>query len=109
MVAANDLALGQIVEALTKSPFWKKMAIFIVEDDGQNGVDHVDGHRTVSLVVSPFARHGAIDSTFYSHQSILKTIELILGLPNLSLFDRIANDMRASFQNTPDLTPYAAE
>jgi hypothetical protein len=109
MVADNDLAVGQIVEALTKSPFWKKMAIFIVEDDAQNGVDHVDGHRTVSLVVSPFARRGAIDSTFYSHQSILKTIELILGLPNLSLFDRIATDMRASFQNTPDLAPYVAE
>jgi len=108
MVADNDLALGQVVEALTKSPFWKKMAIFVVEDDAQNGVDHVDGHRTVALVASPYARRGAIDSTFYAQQSILKTIELILGLPNLSLFDRIATDMRASFQNQPDLTPFSA-
>lgn len=108
MVADNDLALGQIVEALTKSSFWKKMAIFVVEDDAQNGVDHVDGHRTVALAISPYARRNAIDSTFYSNQSILKTIELILGLPTMSLFDLIANDMRQSFTNEPDLTSYSA-
>jgi YVTN family beta-propeller protein len=106
MVADNDLAVGQIVEALSHSTFWKNMAIFIVEDDAQNGVDHVDGHRTVALAVSPYIRRGSIDSTFYSHQSILKTIELILGLPSLSLFDLIANDMRASFSDKPDFTPY---
>ena len=106
MVADNDLALGQIVEALTHSPFWKKMAIFVVEDDAQNGVDHVDGHRTVALVASPYARRGHVDSTFYAHQSILKTIELILGLPTLSLFDLIANDMRASFHDAPDFAAY---
>jgi hypothetical protein len=108
MVADNDLALGQIVEALTKSPFWPKMAIFVVEDDAQNGVDHVDGHRTLALAISPYTRRGSVDSTFYAHQSILKTIELILGLPTLSLFDLIANDMRASFQDTPDLAGYTA-
>ncbi len=106
MVADNDLALGQIVEALTKSKFYPKMAIFIVEDDAQNGVDHVDGHRTVALAVSPYTRRGHVDSTFYSHQSILKTIELMLGLPTLSLFDLIANDMRASFTATADLSAY---
>ncbi len=105
MVADNDLALGQIVEALTKSRFWAKMAIFVVEDDAQNGVDHVDGHRTVALAVSPYIRRGHVDSTFYAHQSILKTIELMLGLPTLSLFDLIANDMRASFTNTANLEP----
>ena len=108
MVADNDLALGQIVESLTRTKFWKKMAIFVVEDDAQNGVDHVDGHRTVALVVSPYARQNAVDSTFYSHPSILKTIELMLGLPTLSLFDRIANDMRNSFRNTPDNSEYRA-
>jgi YVTN family beta-propeller protein len=106
MVADNDVALGQIVEALTKTPFWKKMAIFVVEDDAQNGVDHVDGHRTVALVASPYARRAHVDSTFYSHQSILKTIELMLGLPTLSLFDLIANDMRASFTDQPDFGAY---
>jgi YVTN family beta-propeller protein len=106
MVADNDLALGQIVDALSKTPFWRKMAIFVVEDDAQNGVDHVDGHRTVALVASPYARRGYVDSTFYSQPSILKTIELILGLPALSLFDLIANDMRAGFQDTPDYRPY---
>lgn len=108
MVADNDLALGQIVEALTHSPFWSRMAIFVVEDDAQDGVDHVDGHRTVALVISPYARRGYVDSTFYSQVSILKTIELMLGLPSLSLFDLIASDMRASFQDEPDYTPYEA-
>jgi hypothetical protein len=108
MVADNDLALGEIVEALSKSPFWKKMVILVVEDDAQNGVDHVDGHRTVALAIGPHVRRGYVDSTFYSQTSLLKTIELILGLPSLSLFDLIANDMRASFQSTPDATPYTA-
>ncbi|MBZ5601348.1 MAG: hypothetical protein LAO79_03490 [Acidobacteriia bacterium] len=108
MVADNDLAVGQIVEALSKSKFWHKMVIFIVEDDAQNGVDHVDGHRTVALAVSPYTRRGHVDSTFYSTQSMIKTIELILGLPTMSLFDLIAEDMRQSFQATPDLTPYKA-
>ncbi|MBM3763104.1 MAG: bifunctional YncE family protein/alkaline phosphatase family protein [Acidobacteria bacterium] len=109
MVADNDLALGQIVEALSKSKFWPKMAIFVVEDDAQNGVDHVDGHRTTAFVASPYTKRGHIDSTFYSHQSILKSIELILGLPTMSLFDLIAHDMRNSFTGTPDLTPFVAE
>ncbi len=108
MVADNDLALGQVVEGLTRSPFWKKMAIFVVEDDAQNGVDHVDGHRTIALAISPYVRRGHVDSTFYAHPSISKTIELILGLPTMSLFDLIANDMRASFTSTADFTPYAA-
>lgn len=108
MVADNDLALGQIVEALTHSPFWRKMAIFVVEDDAQNGVDHVDGHRTVALALSPYVRRGFIDSTFYAHTSINKTIELILGLPTMSMFDLIANDMRASFTDEPDFTPYTS-
>jgi hypothetical protein len=108
MVADNDLAVGQIVEALSHSRFWPKMAIFIVEDDAQNGVDHVDGHRTTAFLASPYARRGHIDSTFYSHQSMLKSIELILGLPTMSLFDLIANDMRNSFTDEADLTPYKA-
>jgi hypothetical protein len=109
MVADNDLAMGQIVEALSKSRFWPKMAIFVVEDDAQNGVDHVDGHRTFALAVSPYTRRGHVDSTFYSTQSMVKTIELILGLPTMSLFDLIATEMRASFTDTPDLTPYTLE
>ncbi len=108
MVADNDWAVGQIVESLSHTRFWKKMTIFIVEDDAQNGVDHVDGHRTVALAIGPYVRRGAVDSTFYSHQSMLKTIELILGLPAMSLFDLIANDMRASFTTEPDFTPYDA-
>ncbi|MDX2267470.1 MAG: alkaline phosphatase family protein [Bryobacter sp.] len=108
MVADNDYALGQIVEGLSQSPFWPKMAIFVIEDDAQNGVDHVDGHRMPGLVISPYTKRKSVDSTFYANQSVNKTIELILGLPTMSLFDIIANDMRASFTDTPDLTPFKA-
>lgn len=108
MVADNDYAMGQIIEGLSQSKFWPKMAIFVIEDDAQNGVDHVDGHRTVGLVVSPYVRRGHVDSTFYSTQSMVKTMELILGLPTMSLFDLIAHDMRNSFTNTADLQPYRA-
>ena len=110
-VADNDLALGRIVEALSRSSFWKSMAILVVEDDAQNGVDHIDGHRTVALVASPFARRGVIDSTFYSQPSMVKTIELMLGLPALSLFDLVATDMRKSFigpTDQPNFTPFTA-
>ncbi|MBC8165926.1 MAG: bifunctional YncE family protein/alkaline phosphatase family protein [Bryobacteraceae bacterium] len=108
MVADNDLALGRVVDALSHSRFWPKMAVFVVEDDAQGGVDHVDGHRTVALVASPYARRGHVDSTFYSQQSMLKSIELMLGLPALTLFDLIATDMRAAFKTTSDLAPYDA-
>ncbi len=107
-IADNDLAVGQVVEGLSHSRFWKSMVIFVVEDDAQDGLDHVDGHRTLALAVSPYVRRHAIDSTFYSQPSMIKTIELILGLPTMTLFDLIANDMRNSFQSTPDLTPYTA-
>jgi hypothetical protein len=107
-VADNDLALGQVVAGLSQSPFWKSMAIFVVEDDAQAGLDHVDGHRTVALAISPYTCRGSVDSTFYSHTSMVKTIELMLGLPTLSVFDLIANDMRNSFQSTPDSSPYVA-
>jgi len=87
------------------------MAILVVEDDAQDGVDHIDGHRTVALVASPFAKRGAIDATFYSQPSLVKTIELMLGLPALSMFDLVATDMRASFidpSRQPDFRPYSA-
>ncbi len=109
MVADNDYALGQIVDALSHSKFWKTMQIFIIEDDAQNGVDHVDGHRTVALAVGPYIKRGVVDSTFYSNPGMLKTIELILGLPTMSLFDLIAADMRASFTDKPDFTPFSVE
>ncbi|HKA60280.1 MAG TPA: hypothetical protein VKD28_16810 [Gemmatimonadales bacterium] len=110
-VADNDLALGKIVEGLSHSRFWQSMAIFVVEDDAQNGVDHIDGHRTVALVASPYARRGVIDPTFYAFPSMLKTIELMLGLPALTLFDLVAPDMHASFigpDEAPNFASYTA-
>ncbi|MFI5312050.1 MAG: bifunctional YncE family protein/alkaline phosphatase family protein [Gemmatimonadales bacterium] len=110
-VADNDLALGKLVEGFTHSSFWKSMAMLVVEDDAQNGVDHIDGHRTVALVASPYAKRGAIDSTFYNQQGMVKTIELMLGLPALSMFDLVATSMQASFVapgEKPDAEPYTA-
>jgi hypothetical protein len=107
-VADNDLALGKIVEGLTRSKFWPRMAIFVIQDDAGNLPDHVDKSRTAALVISPYARRRFTDSTFYSQVSIVKTIERILGLPSLTLFDLIANDLRNSFQEKPDLRAYSA-
>lgn len=106
MVADNDLALGRVVEALSKTRFWKEMAIFVVEDDAQNGPDHVDAHRTVALVIGPYVKRKAVDSTMYSTASMLRTIELILGLKPMSQFDAAARPMYNSFTAKPDFTPY---
>jgi YVTN family beta-propeller protein len=107
-VAENDLALGQIVEAVSRSKFWSQTAIFVVEDDAQNGPDHVDAHRTVAFVISPYNKRGAVDSTMYSTSSMLRTMELILGLKPMSQFDAAATPMYNSFQATPDSRPYQA-
>ncbi len=108
-VASNDLALGRIVEAISRSKYWPQMAIFVIEDDAQNGPDHVDAHRTVGLVISPYTKRGHLDSSQYSTVSMIRTIELILGLPPLSQFDAAARPMFASFTNKPVLTPYVTE
>jgi hypothetical protein len=106
MVAENDLALGRLVEVISASQFWEDTAIFVVEDDAQNGADHVDAHRTVAMVISPYARRKAVDSTMYSTSSMLRTMELILGLEPMSQFDAAAAPMYGCFQGKADLTPY---
>jgi DNA-binding beta-propeller fold protein YncE len=105
-VAENDLALGRIVEAVSHSKYWPQTAIFVVEDDSQNGSDHVDAHRTVALAISPYTKRGGKDSTMYSTTSMLRTMELILGLKPMSQFDAAATPMFDSFQTEPDLRPY---
>jgi DNA-binding beta-propeller fold protein YncE len=107
-VAENDLALGQVMEAITRSKFWPQTAVFVVEDDAQNGPDHVDAHRTVAFVLSPYVRRGLVDSTLYSTSSMLRTMELILGLQPMTQFDAAATPMFNSFQPTADLRPYQA-
>jgi hypothetical protein len=108
MVADNDLALGRIVEAISKSRYWKDSAIFVTEDDSQDGLDHVDGHRTVGLVISPYTKRGYVDSTFYSIINMYRTIEQILGLSPLNQFDVTAEPMFTVFAKKPDLRPYTA-
>ncbi len=108
MVADNDLALGMVVEAVSKSKFWSKTCIVVTEDDPQNGFDHVDGHRTVGLVISPYTRRKAVDSTCYNQTGMVKTIELILGLPPMTQLDLSATPMRGCFTDKPDLAPYTA-
>jgi YVTN family beta-propeller protein len=106
MVADNDLALGMLVEGVSNSRFWKETAIFVIEDDAQNGPDHVDAHRVVALVVSPYTKRKFVDSTLYSTSSMLRTIELIQGLRPMSQFDAAARPMFHSFTGKPDATPY---
>ncbi len=106
MVADNDLALGQIVEAVSHSKFWKDTCIFVIEDDPQNGWDHVSGYRTTAYVISPFTKRSAVVSTQYNHTSLLRTMELMLGLPPMNQFDATATPMFDCFTNTPDFTAY---
>ncbi|WP_020468489.1 alkaline phosphatase family protein [Zavarzinella formosa] len=106
MVADNDLALGKIIEAVSKSQFWKNTCILVVEDDPQNGFDHVDGHRTVALAISPYTKRKHVDHTNYNQTGMVKTLELMLGLPPMNQMDLSATPMRNCFQSEPDLTPY---
>jgi len=108
MVADNDLALGQIVERLSRSASWSSLAVFVLEDDAQNGPDHVDAHRSVLLLASPYARSGTVDSTFYTTSSVLRSIELILGLEPLSQYDAAATPLWNAFSGRLDSTSFSA-
>jgi YVTN family beta-propeller protein len=105
-VASNDIGLGRILEAATRSKFWPEMAIFVIEDDAQNGPDHVDAHRTIGFVISPYTKRGVVDSTLYTTASMIRTMELILGLPPLTQYDAGATPMFNCFQKTAQITPY---
>jgi YVTN family beta-propeller protein len=107
-VGNNDLALGRLVEAASRSKFWNQMAIFVIEDDTQNGPDHVDAHRTMGLVISPWCKRHSVDSTLYTTASMLRTMELILGLPPLTQFDAGATPMFNAFQSAASPTTWAA-
>lgn len=108
MVAENDVALGRVVEAVSHSRFWKESAIFVLEDDAQNGPDHVDAHRAPALVISPYAKRRAVDSTLYTTSGMLRTMELILGLEPMSQYDAAATPMYNAFQPAPVFSPYTA-
>lgn len=105
-IAGNDYALGELVEAVSKSPYWKDTAIFVVEDDAQDGPDHVDSHRTVAHVISAYTKRHAVVSTFYTTVAMLRTIEDILGIDHLGLFDKNAAPMSDVFSRTVDAEPY---
>ena len=106
MVAENDLAVGRLVDIISHSAIWKDTAIFILEDDAQSGPDHVDAHRSPALVISPFSRRNSVDRTMYSTTSMLRTMELILGLPPMSQYDASATPMYGAMQMAQDLRPY---
>ena len=108
-VAGSDLAVGKVVQTISHSPYWKSSAIFVVEDDSQNGVDHVDGHRAPIQVISPWAAHGKTVSTYYSQISMVRTIEQILGAEPLNQKVAAATPMFDAFRSTPDDTPYTAK
>jgi YVTN family beta-propeller protein len=104
----NDLAVGRIVEFLSHTSYWKDMAIFITEDDAQNGVDHIDAHRSILMVISPYSRKNFVSKVHYSFGSIFKTFWDILGLPYLNQYDAGATDLSDMFTGFPDFTPYEA-
>ena len=105
-VADNDLALGRIVEAVSHSRYWKESAIFVTEDDSQDGLDHVDGHRTVGFAISPWVKHGVVNSDFFTIINMYRTMEQILGLAPMNQFDLAAEPMFSVFTSRPDFTPY---
>jgi YVTN family beta-propeller protein len=105
-VADNDLALGRLVEAVSSSKYWATTAIFVLEDDAQNGPDHVDAHRSIAFVASPYTKRGYVDSTMYTTSGMLRTMELIIGIPPMSQYDAAATPMFNSFTNKADLTPF---
>ncbi|HTJ14459.1 MAG TPA: bifunctional YncE family protein/alkaline phosphatase family protein [Dinghuibacter sp.] len=105
-IADNDLALGRIVDHISHSPLWASSAIFVLEDDAQDGPDHVDAHRSVAYVISPYVRRHAVNHTLYSTAAMLRTMELILGLPPMSQYDAAAAPMFDCFTATADTTPY---
>ncbi|MEV5543963.1 bifunctional YncE family protein/alkaline phosphatase family protein, partial [Saccharopolyspora shandongensis] len=107
-VADNDLATAQIVDAISHSPYWKESAIFIVEDDTQAGIDHIDGHRGPIQIISPWARHGVVDSHYYTQITMIRTIEQILGTHPMNQKDSAASPMRRAFTQSPDFTPFTA-
>ncbi len=106
MVADNDLALGRIVEAISKGRFWPRSVILVVEDDAQDGIDHVDGHRTIALAIGPYIRRNAVDSNHYNHTSMVRTIQEIFRIPPRTRFLMSARPMSSVFTTEPDFTPY---
>jgi hypothetical protein len=108
MAADNDLAFGQIVEAISQSRFWQDTCIFAIEDDPQAGWDHVSGYRTTCYVASPYTLRAAVVGTQYNQTSVLRTMELMLGLPPMNQMDATATPMTACFTDTRDLTPFTA-
>jgi YVTN family beta-propeller protein len=110
MVADNDLALGRVVEAISNSRYWKDSVIFVIEDDAQNGVDHVDGHRTIGYVISPYTKRGAVDSRYYTQIDLIRAMEQILGLPPMNQMDMAVRptSMRHAFTDVPDYRPFQA-
>jgi hypothetical protein len=107
-MADNDLAVGRIVEFLSHTPFWQSMIIVITEDDAQNGVDHIDAHRSLLMVISPYVKRNYVSHTHYSFGSLFKTYWNILGLPYLNQYDAGATDLADFFTDQPDFTPYSA-
>jgi len=107
-VADNDLAMGQIIEAVSRSRYWKDTCIFAIEDDPQNGFDHVSSYRTTAYVASAYTRRHAVVHTAYNQTSLLRTMELMLGLPPMNQFDATATPMSDCFTDTPDFTPFVA-
>jgi hypothetical protein len=108
-VGDNDLAVGQFIEHLSKSPIWKESVVFVLEDDAQNGPDHIDAHRSPVYIAGPYVKRNAVIHDMYSTSGVLRTIELILGLPPMSQYDAAARPMYDCFASKPNFSPYVTK
>jgi hypothetical protein len=106
MVGSNDQAVGKLIDSVSHSKFWDSTAIFIIEDDAQDGPDHVDSHRTEGFLISPYTKRHAVDSTHYTTSSMLHTMEMMLGLPPMTEYDATATPMFGCLQSKADTTPF---
>jgi hypothetical protein len=107
MIAENDQALGRLVDVISHSRYWNESAIFVLEDDAQNGPDHVDAHRSPAFIASPYVKRGTVDSTLYTTSAMLRTMELILGLPPMSQYDAAGHPTYDAFTSTLALAPFS--
>src|SRR5262249_42579108 len=107
MIAENDQALGRLIDVISHGKYWNESAIFVLEDDAQNGPDHVDAHRSPAFIASPYVKRGSVDSTLYTPSAMLRTMELILGLPPMSQYDAAGHPMYNAFTKTPAAAPFS--
>jgi len=104
---SGRITVGRLIDVVSHSPYWKDTAIFVVEDDSQDGVDHVNGHRSIAFIASPYTQRGQVNHTYYTQINMVRTIEELLGLSPMNQHDQLVTPMTDALTDTPDLTPFS--